>query len=181
MAALLLVINRVGLIIPLLSQWFLSYSMPDSLHRFWECYYDYLSSLMTQIPFYPQHPFMSLAQFSSDSWHCVFSFRFFLGHTIVVCFQDNLVWNQTFLWRTPGDIWISCVLRIGGNQGPARTILTDIPPNLWKKWTRKHHTRLHIQKKKKKILTLDPESTVAVSELYCPPNLSLYYSLIPMD
>ncbi len=33
----------------------------------------------------------------------------------------------------------------------------------------------------KKCLTLDPASTVAVSELYCPPDLSLYHSFIPMD
>ena len=40
--------------------------------------------------------------------------------------------------------------------------------------------RLHIEKKNN-ILTLDAASTVAVSELYCPPILSLYYSFIPMD
>ena len=39
--------------------------------------------------------------------------------------------------------------------------------------------RLHIEKKN--ILTLAAASTVAVSELYCPPNFSLYYSFIPMD
>lgn len=36
------------------------------------------------------------------------------------------------------------------NQGPTRTIIMDISLNLWKKWTREYHSRLHIQKRRKK-------------------------------
>lgn len=129
---------------------------------------------MSQISFDPQHQFMSLTQSLF-----FFSLSFFLGHTIVVCFQDNLVWNQTFasLTNTAGRLDIMCC------------------EDLWKPGTNKDsnhgHSTERMKEKElgasykttypKRFLTLDPASTVAVSELYCPPNLSLYYSFIPMD
>lgn len=115
------------------------------LSRFRECYYDYSSSSLIQSPFHPQHAFMSVVQYLSDFWHFFLFFPFlWRSHDSCPFPGWGIIWNQTFLWQTPLDVWIMCVLRIGGNQGPTRTIIMDIPPNLWKKCTRDHHTRLYI-------------------------------------
>ena len=112
----------------------------DWQHCLWECYYHYLSSLMTQIPFYAQHPFMSLLQFFFWCLTVGFFFFFFstflflLGHTIVVCYRDNLVldFNKVFNKHR----WTFGYHPLWGlveKQGPTRTIIMDIPLNEWKK------------------------------------------------
>lgn len=90
-----------------------------------------------------------------------------LGHTIVLCFQDHLVWNVA-LTNTIGHLDMMCFV------------------DWWKPGTNKddnhgHSTQRMGKMTRERFLTLDPASTVAVSGPYCPPNSSLYNSFIAMD
>lgn len=108
----------------------------------------------------------------------VISFLFFLGHTIVVCFLDNLVWNQMlFLWPTPGHLDIM-YFEACWKPGPNKDNDDGRPT---KRMENKDQGASYKTTYPNRFLTLDPASTVAVCRLYWPPDLSLYYNFIPMD
>lgn len=95
---------------------------------------------MTQIPFYPEPPFVALGQFSSPHfWHCFFS----PGHTIVVCFRDDPVRSRMFRRRLGR-------LDMTGFEDtiyPPGQIFMGIPLDLGEKRTRERETKLNSQRK----------------------------------
>lgn len=131
-ATSLLVINPVGVITLLLSRGF--------CHIASQIYCRVLLQLFVIIN--DSNPFLSRTSIHVAGpiflWFLTpFPLASFLGHAIVVCFQDNPC-SEPDVPMTLLDIWISRGWSIGGHHWPTRTILMGIPLDLWKRRTREH-------------------------------------------